>query len=1070
MSESSAALRLLASRLSGGPAFLIVGEGGVELLGEISRKYRWNGIYTSTTDSKITSLFSDQSRAVSSLAAMSRQPSRSQTDLEIRFLFGATHLPEPEHPPKTPIEEITARSRSNQELARLVSETVTPRGIILIEGWEGGRLRAEDLIPLMGELGKNQAHMFSAEQWSHDELISTFVSSGQLVIHTDSLESSLAQLTAQGALHVSTEPEQELFQHVIPLGDSFVKLDINIWNLIRRSARPVDIELLSPPHFSSSAARYQEFRNFVGATEGVPRWTGIAAGMNLVRDFESSLLKQVHFELRERDLPRPIILAGQTATGKSIALAALALTLARSGKVAVLHQPRRTVRPSIDDIDGFCAWASDHGATATVLIWDGMVDPGEYESISRALHARGRKFLLIGSAYKTEANGPIIIPAPAELSPLEVERLQKLLSSFEYQIPAIRQTLDMSFLALLYRLLPESEYQLRSGLTLEIRSAEKTIAKLVHERGIETTEKQRLTAMQAALQSAGLELSNLLAEASSDSPLGNASFATRAPIQQVTTLVLVAGRHGIPVPIDLALRILGREGFQGVHDALAATDIIREISDDDGNIFLGARTMLEAELLAQYEAPLNVEIEVIIAAIRNVRVTHSFLGGTDEVEFIVKLLERIGPKAENVGRYEDYFNEMADALSRRRAELGYSHPRLVLQESTFTRATVQRQHHANQSTFQDRIALLEYNQDLLEEVLDDENTKGLIRLSLSVELASTLGSIVYEFANTETNLASSNLSSKLDSVLDAVLNARAVDPENAYPVDVLAWATREGVSSNLLSPGKRVDHLANAIAVLDSLDRSSLSEKQLANMDNRGRDLNLLLKNDDAVWEHLGNLELNSSPAATYFLARADASEGPAGEAKALQRLRSVPSATREDWRCARLLIDLTWKEITQHRLLSGEREPLYLSPASIDRIFQLGFELRTAKLPDSHRLLFVRAMASFVSGDYAEARRLFREVADSTRQLSKRIRTSYLLADESNNPISFTGRVQTLGPRWGTAWVEQLGAKVDFEQRLFSTTGDLSPHQQLPPFYVGFKLSRGPIAEPQTMFRKREI
>lgn len=1067
VSNLSHLLRQVATQLASGPSFLLLGDQGLNLLGPVARNYHWNGVYTTATSPVVAEAFASESRVTTSLGAMDRIPSRSQSDLEVRYLFGGTHLPESSHPPTSEVAEAIARQRSNQELTRLVTETVTPHGSVIIEGWKAGsRLTSDSLGPVLALLGPGQAHLFSAGDMASDPFISSIANSGHLVLHTESLEATLSAIVEAGAATAASTDTRS--RHIIPLSDGFVEIDIHTWNQVRRSARPVDLELLTPPLLNSHAARYQEFRSFLGATDGFPHWRGIAAQMNLRRDFEEELIERVRSELKDRNLPSPIILSGQTATGKSVALAAMAMELARAGKVAVLHQSRRTARPSIDDIDMYAAWADEHGAEATVLVWDGMLDPTEYEVFSRQLHARGRKVLIVGSAYRMQNCSSVLVQAPIELSTAESAQLASLLAGFGIEVSP--QALDPNFLAFLYRFLPETERQLRSGLSKELRSAEQTMAKFAREREQNTVAEaeQYLSAMQIAFLAAGLTLDNLLPAGSEGESVKERSFAERAPIQRVSTLVLVAGQQGIPVPIDLALRILGREGFQGVREAIASSDIIREVTDDSGEFFLGARSQLEAQLLAQHEIPLVVEVEVIIEAIRNARITDSWASATDEVEFLVKLLERVGPTSDNAGKYKQYFSEIADALAYRRDESGRAHPRLVLQESNFTRAFVRWQQQEQQGIAADRIAYLEYNRELLDEVLADPETRGLIRLSLSVELASTLGAIIHEYANKDQGGEVPVLRARLDDVLAAVRDARAVDPGNVYPVDVLAWATRDAVKSGALTPAERIDSLANAVATLESLDRDSLTPEQVANLDRRGAELSGLLKKDHAVWKYLQRLELNESPAATYFLAQFDAKDGPDGEARALARLRQVPTQTKADWRCAQLLIDLTWKELTGSRLLLGDRVPLHLSNTALLKIAELASTLEHADMPDGYRFLFVRAIAEFARGNYSEAQRLFREVGDLTQQLARRIYTVYLLADESSTPMTYTGRVDTSGTRFGYVWVNELGTRIRFEPRRFNVNGVFAHNQQLPPFYIGFKLSRGPVAEPRSLFRKR--
>lgn len=1074
MPELSGDLKNLAATLAGGPAFLIAGQEAEDLLGTEAINYGWSGVYTSSTDAGLAKMFDGTNRSAVPLGVGSRSHSRNQSELEVRYLFGGLHLPEQDHPAKGPVQEATARSRSTQELAHLVTETVTPHGSLMVEGWGlSDRLKPEDFLPLLVNLGAAQAHVFSSGPWSDSSLAQAFVAEGKLVLHEQSLDSSLAELAEAGALRRSSDASARESSHVVAIGSGFVDVDIHTWNQVRRSARPIDLQLLAPPVITSEQARYQEFRNFVGATEGSPRWRGLAAGMNFTRHFETELRERVQAALAEGDLPDPVIVAGQTATGKSVALASLALDLARTGEVAVLHQATRTSLPKVEDLDIYCAWAEDHGAKATVLVWDGMVEPETYASLSRQLHARGRKVLIVGSSYKQKEGsdtrqrqqGAWTLEAPALLEKSETRSLAHLLEGFgvNVQVPS-----DSSFLAFLYRVLPETEYKLRAGLTGELRYAERAMAQLSQSRQENASEDQRLTAIQRAFQAAGKPLEELLLPTDAAETVGEQTFAERAPIQRVTTLVLVAARHGMPVPMDLALRVLGREGSQNIRDALTSTDIIREIDDDSGEFFLGARSQLEAELIAREEIPHEVEVEVILEAIRHVRLTDSYVAGADEVDFIVKLLERIGPRTTNEARFRRNFRDFADALRQRREESNFPNPRLVLQESKLVRSWsrfVQDQD-VDGSAASAAQSELEHNRETLESALYDTAVHGPLRSALAVELASTLGAAIVQQTHEEDTGVGGDFSILLDDVLEAVLEARNADPGNLHPVDVLAWATRDAVNSGRMEPNERVEAIASAIAALESTDRSTLNETQLAKVDGRSAELGKLLGNDSEAWEYLQRLEENSSAAATFFLARFEADSGPAGLKAALSRLRDAPASIRSDWRCAQLLIDLTWQEITGQPLRLGQRTLLHLSPASVERVRRLSQDISDADLPDPHRFLFARAVTEFIAGNYEDSRRLFRNVGDMTRQVSRRIYSSYILGDGEGLPLSFTGRVERSTGARGSVWVNELGTRVSFNPRHFARDLDLAQGQRLPPFHIAFTLSSGPVAEPRSFFR----
>lgn len=1070
MQHQTTELQKFAARLAQGPAFLLLGKSSNHDFESPTSQYTWSGVYTSRVDRVDAEKFAADGRTVTSVGAMSGVPTRSQTDLQVRFLFGARHLPETDQPPSDALQEADARMRCLQELSRLVSETITPRGVIVIEGWSPGEeLDVRDLVPTLRHLGTDQVHLFSSGAWANDPFIESLTKAGQMVLHSTSLDVALNQLNEAGSLTTSrsVRPGHSV-QHVLALGDGFVEIDIHTWNQIRRTARPVDLELLSPPVFSSEAASYQEFRNFAGAPDGAPRWRGLAAGMNIRRGFEDSLAIKVAAVLGERDLPDPIVVSGQTATGKSIALAALAMDLARVGDVAVLHQSRRGGRPSFDDIDMYAAWAEDHGASATVLVWDGMVHPAEYEALARQLRNRGRRVLVVGSAYVSESDSSVMIDAPAELTEAETAQLVKLLQSFGVEVSIPKAALDASFLSFLYHTLPETEYALRWGLAHEMRAAEKGMEKLVRERGTQVTNGDRLSAMAAALQAAGLSLDDLVTSpGAEEKPLIEQAFGERSSIQRVTTLVLVAGRHGVPVPMDLALRILGREGSESIRDALQSFDIIRDLDDDNGEFFLTTRSRLEAELLALHDISLEVEIEVICEVISQIRVHDGYLSGPDEVQFLVSLLERIGPNAPLSAKYKRYYGAISDALRDRREVAGRPHPRLVLQESIFTRGYVHWRQDTADGTSEDRITALEHNRDLLDEVLTDSSLMALMRLSLTVELASTLGAIMHEISADATPSRNETIVRRLDDILNAVLVARAIDPGNLHPIDVLAWSTRDAIRTQALSLEERLHRLANAVATLDSVDRAPLADKQRAQLDKRGLELNRLLGDDEAFWASIRNLEMNSDPAATFFLAKFEAEAGPAGESAALRRLQNAPAETRRDWRCAQLLLELTWRSLTGHRLLQGERVPVYLSLLDLKHLLQLTVDLGDADLPDKYKLLFVKALTQFLSENYSDAKQTFREVENLTRQLAKRIHTAVLLADEAGGPRIFTGRVEWADARSGQVWVNELGTSIRFEPRLFSSSHEYSRNEQLPAFLIGFKLTRGPVAEPRTMYRE---
>lgn len=1059
----------LAAGLAQGPAFLLLGSPWEQRVGESVVDYPWSGVYTTGTDGALSDRLRSTARTVASVGATETVPTRSRFDLQVCYLCGGDHLSELYRPAADPLEAATVKGRCLQELTRLVDETVTPKGTVVIEAWAPeDPLKVDDLYPLLRRLGTRQVHLFTAAVWRSDPFISNLVEAGIAVLHDDKLDTVLQRLDAQGALAGKASGAGHTSQRVVTVGSEFVEIDIHLWNQVSQSARPVDLGLLTPPVLSSSSARYQEFRGFIGAAEGSPRWRSIAAGMNIHRDFEGDLAKRVRNALDGIKPSEPIILAGQTATGKSVALASLALDLARGGDV-VLHQSRRGARPTVEDLDQFCAWAEDRGARMTILIWDGMTSVSDYLSLSRQLQARGRRTLIVGSTYVSDRQTSGTIRVESELSPVEQDELRRHLTSFGIDLPVRRGVLDSSFLAFLYHTLPESEHALRKGLAQEMRFVERGIAQFVRDRGRVAKLEERLTAVGRALQDAGYDLDDLLDTGpAEETELARVSFDERTLIQKVTTLVLVAGQYGIAVPMDLMLRVLGRDGSQAIRDALGSFDIVRDVEGNDGDYFLVARSALEAGLLVRHEVPLDTELQAIRTVIGHLRVPIGHVQGVDEVGFLISLLERIGPNSRD-GRYEPHFREIADSMAALRIGLVQPHPRLVLQESFFARRAVQWQQRNRMSNAEDRIVDLEHNREVLDIVLAQDNLSEMMRLSLTVELAATLGAIMFEVAAEPTGAPRIDVAGQLADVLSVVQQARRYDPSNFHPIDVLVWSTIAAIKTGTLTPEMRISCLADVKASIDSIDREQLLESQQTLLTTRIRQIEGLIADEENWWERLRDLERGSDPAATYFLARAEADGGTAGKAAALRRLRNADFEVRTDWRCVDLWLQLEWETATGSELLRGERQPVNLSEDGLQRLQVVVDELRTVDYPDNYKALFVQGVVEFLSGDFGGSRHTFRTVESLTRQIQRRIRTSIVLADGSGRPRIFTGRIDRPNPPFGNLWVEELGTSVRFETSLFGRGQELAPGQRLSGFIIGFKMTRGAVAEPRTMVRERK-
>jgi len=1031
-------------------------------LSEIAQ-YPWNGVFTSRIDSSLPDVFSTDWRRVVPTAQpqLGRHP-RSTSELQLRYLFGGLGLPEDERPALDVVQEVETRGRAIEVLNTLADTLVTPRGLVVIEGYQTGDwLMPKELFAFVSRLQPSQAHMFSTpDALRQDQFVRAAVDRGTLVLHEDSFATVLAELETAGRLQPGVIDRDSKSLRFIPVRDGFADIDVSTWNRIISAARPIDAELLEPFTSASPALRYQRFRNFLGASEGSPPWKAVASGYNLRRDFETDLLRRVQSGLDELGTPEPIIVAGQTATGKTVALCALALDVARSGQAAVLHRSRRGDQPTFADIDAFATWADENHSLPTLLVWDGMANVDEYYTLQRRLRSRGRRILIVGSSYLPRKPAKNFVSVDPVLSKGEIARARDWLREFEVPMPTETSlATDSSFLAFLYRVLPDSERGLRRGLTREMRSAETSLEAL--SRVAVSSDSPRLGAVAQALAAAGFNIDELMPSEHPHGDLINLSFSARSAAEQLTSMVLAAGRRGLLMPLELPLRVLGRDGSNRIVELVKDFDIFRWTDGDNGSQYLGTRTRLEADLLAAEDLNIGTEVEVVAQLIENLHPASSNWGG-EEVQFIVDLLEGMGPQSPYSSQYAQHYLDLASAFSRLRDTYGPAHPRLVLLEANLTREYVLWAQERNKIDSDERLGLLRGSQRLLERTLEDASATPRTRMHLLVELASADGSQVFELARLGDGADFRDISALMNGVTRAALAARAIDPENVYPVDVVAWSTRRAVESGVLPQEVRIDLLANAQASLDSIDPGTLSPHQRALYSQRSMDISRLLDDQAMETKHLLALMDNSDPAAYYFLARMTSAKGQEGMQVAVQTLLRAPVDVRADWRCSRLLLDLFWRSKTGNRFLRGERQTLAFSETDWRECIDITDAIPSTGDFDRYRLDFLRGLSLFHLGSYRASEEVFRVLDGESRDLSSRIVSAYLASDITGQPRIFTGRVKWSSPdgRRGTAWVDQLGIEVPFIPLRFSVSDFRRKDDVLPTFHIAFNM-RGALADP---------
>ena len=1045
-------------------------------------QFAWNSIYTSAIDDIWTDAFRSDWRELHSIFSDRFHPEdpRNRTRLHATFLFGSISRSEKDERPPLRRRELLARRLQAIALARRVPDIVTPFGTFVIEGYAGSRdwMSLDELIPIIDALGTGQTHIFSAgpELGSHPDVIE-LVQAGKVALYSQSLADYL--FSAEGAGYLSLQPPEDVGvgTRAVRVGDRLIAIPPDLWARITLSAQVLDCAALMPPQALSKDATYREFRNFLSDASVKPLWEAYARGFAFTRSYATHLRKTVDQQLKSTTLEKPpILLHGQTGIGKTVALRALAYEVARQGKHPVLFMERRLQRPVQADIDAFCKWVEDLSGANTLIVWDGMLEVEPYHDLVRHLAGRGRKVVLVGSNYQTDESklrGTMPIPASPFMDKPELERFEAFLTGLDPSLAFLAQRLDTerdpSFLVALYRLLPPSRAQLRSGVVREVGTTEQEIRSRITQLGVG----QPITALATAMLEAGLITSSeLLSE--EPRPVGDEQLTE---LEELIGLIMVPGRFGLSVPIELLLRALRNEVLNIV-DVLRELDIFRWSEDAAGNIAVSPRSSLEARLLVDSRLG-GARTEVafankLILALRD----YEAVTNNPHIQFVVDMVRAMGPNGPSPTYFRSYYEQLASALQTLRQEHAVRTPRLMLQEATLLREAVKGHDDLSAESAETMLdKMSEVLRQALELAVERNNRK--LQSQILVELGAAIGTKLNRV------LADASKTSEAFRMFEEartyLFRSKTLDPDNYYPVDVLAWTARDLVQQGILGPAQLAEVEADVLHAFQRAEEEGLAAHHFEDYQKRRMELGRVFGSIQLSEDAFRELEESGSCAGYYLKARdmvadidlqqplsAPAREACARAATYLEKYR--PRMTSEG-RCLHLLFRLWWMSIHDRPLFYGERQTIGFS---IDEWrYCMGLIEELLAIGESYRSLslqYIHALGKFHLGLIEESLDLFRELERDADQVSgrRRVLRHYVLSLPGGRPQLFTGTVSWADEQKnrGELYVDDLRRTVRFFPLDFGRQG-LQAGETIGRFHIAFNYL-GPIADPPMLRHSR--
>lgn len=1037
----------------------------------------WSAIFTSSFDQTLSSVFRSSYRQPQVVLTSDEAPpaARSLSRTPIYYLFGRAGTAD-KHAlaPLTRSQLRVRRTLHAVPMLNRIVDAATAVGLVIIDGYTPGAdwLDVDSFLATIDRLPEQRVLWFGWDTRGKQlpPEIRELVDSGKVLPEPQRLGAYLAQLRVSGRLSDLTPVRSAEARLIAYEGDKKTVVPSELRIQVEAACFVVDDSWSGFLEPQGSDARYGAFVRFHGDVDGPKALVeGVRRRFAIVRDFETKLgvLVREGVEAHSR-LRDPIIVHGQSATGKSVSLARLVVNIRDGRRAAVLYATGRL--PQAFEVSEFCELAEHTGALSTVLICDCNAPIGRYRELLQSLRSRGRRVVVVGSAYRSvDQDRPLpreFIEAPNILSARERSSLHEMVREFSGHDDHRNVGGDRSVLATLYRTLPTSRYRLSSGLSSEARSAEQDLQTRSRESSdvMPSRIAEQLIALGLAVQDTSkLEEGLIQTVADADGAAGT-----------LVDLVMAAGQLNCPVPINLLMRAASSDqtssNLTKIAKLFKGLDLFRwQESDTRGeDLLISPRLTLEAELLCKRRL-LGAEAESrqLLTLIRAARSSWDYSGS--ERRFLIDLVQKLGPDGPLKNRYRWAYIEVARELTKLRTEGGIEDPRLALQESALRRSAIRESAAAGESIS----VLLEEARNAVQDAIDslsNRRVKGSPRAkaNLIVERATIFGFLAVNESKNQSNP---------DKVWSAYRAARtaaqtAIHTTDAYnPLDVALWTPADLLREGGLEESKKLELHADLHSVLDRVDPEMLPIDQRERFYSRLHSLGGLLDLPQLTEQALHALDAEGSAAGVFLRARKVGPSYSKATEKRPDRVDASAAAaileaswdkTARDERCLRYLLSCQWIAATGEWPLRGERKPIPASTESRQRVLRTLQAMRDLGVSESdHGLVYLEAVLLWLGADENLAIRMWRELSRETEfSDSRRVVRRLILTDDAGRPQSFEGRVEAeTEPGRFSMLVQPLGRRVQGLDRDFQGL-ELSYGRTVPRFGVAFNYI-GPIADP---------
>lgn len=1042
--------------------------------------YSWNSIVTTNCDLGLAAFLGNDSRIVKDVMKYEDMQANimDSRNLHIIRLFG-------ESCPTSNMSEIEIDDRIDNAVLKLqrMAEVIKRNGIILFEDFEEDYFSHREIRKALKDLysDKRQLYIFNCK--GKDQYLYALEEKGIAVIFDYSINSFFEKHLTEAynyefdqtissnkycSVYISAEEHQKP-----TLIDKKLLLETESFSSL------LSIELVNGVLIPEDMYK-DYFYIFLKNSVREPQWYGYSYGFNIHRKYEEYLYQKTKKGLENigKQNNKPLLVVGQTGTGKSISLAALSYRIFTEKKYPVIfiNNPDvnfasnmeykqkgviKTGSVAFNALDDLIKRLENRGAKAVLIVWDtSSYSTGRDKSfrLYQALLSRGRKVYLVSSAYELvnrnsqlekDYDEDVIMnrrfiecKATVEVSDEKGQLRQILLNKCKIDSYTVDRYMSLcaengrNYLAMFYQMFEIIRENLSMGVFKEATANLKEIdselnTKPAQESFINCVFRDALKKIENDLVQQGIT------DGISDDEVvkyeNNETFK-----DDFIKCIAIGSQFKLKMPYDFALRVLGTYNPQVIKILTRSTFFV--VSHDMyDNYEISIRTPLEASMYIEAKSmTVKEEIECIVKLVEMMSPIGGY-GHRQEVKYCERLIIIVGPnKEENRNKYKSGYERIIAALKRLRTERGICEPSLISQEITYLR-----EYYGNNEAFEldVRIKALEEAISIADDVLNKSENTGInvgIRNAILVE-SSNSKLLLCQLNESNDSTYYKEIRRDLGSVIK-------YDNLNDYAyVTLLKGSIVE--YSNERDRIKQLELLESMCTVADEIVFENPDIANSEYFQRKVAEIYSYLEDTSVLQDYIDELIVNGSSAGLYVLSRKRLFDNnvdfkkPIKDSHQMSACNMVYSLFKEDKyktvlaeseSCQYMLLNIIW--------LINNKEPIYgKGECWITRMREetwkeiLGicnnFIMRFCGEGENQRQIsrnirYIKALCQGQLGDYIDSISTLKSIREDSALGLGRVFTKHMLCDEEGKIRKFTGRLGKYDEieRSGVLYIEEFG------------------------------------------------